>query len=163
MTERHRNSVEPAAGATADELDRTLLVVGIDDAVLTVIRRMLERRGFRTLLARCREDVRGIVAANCAGIAGAVVDLAMPGIDAEAVFRSLRGARPTLPVLLTGGYAEDAVAARLAASFGTGFLAKPFGLEALGRVAAELFGAVPGQPPAEPDEVPLRLRGSPAS
>lgn len=121
----------------------TLLVVGIDDSVLTVIRRMLERRGFQTLLARCAEDARSIVAAKSARVAGVVLDLAMPGMDADTLFGALRRIQPALPVLLTGGYGEDAVAARLTASAHTAFLAKPFGLEALARKAADLFGAGP--------------------
>jgi len=161
MTQRQRDSAERGSGSTADEVAVTLLVVGLDDTVLTVIRRMLERRGFRTLLARCLDDVRAAVAANYAGISGVVLDLAMPGIDAEAAFRALRRARPTLPVLLTGGYSEDAVAARLAASLGTRFLAKPFGLDALGRIAAELFGAASSRTAAERGGVPLPLRGLP--
>jgi len=123
----------------------TLLVVGIDDAVLTVIRRMLERRGFRTLLARCADDARSIVAAHSARLAGVVLDLAMPGMDADRLFGALRRMRPALPVLLTGGYGEDAVAARLTASSHTAFLAKPFGLDALARKAADLFGAGPAR------------------
>ena len=163
MTQRHRDFFELGTGTTANEVATTLLVVGVDDAVLTVIRRMLERRGFQTRLARCLDDVRAIAAANCAGISGVVLDLAMPGIDAEAVFRSLRGARPALPVLLTGGYAEDSVAARLAAARGNGFLAKPFALEALGQMAAELFGAASGPTAVKPAGAPLPLREPPAA
>ena len=162
MKQPHRNSVEPGSDASAGEGDVTLLVVGIDDAVRTVIRRMLERLGFQTLLAHCWEDAPAIVAASRAGIAGVVLDLAMPGTDAEAVFRSLRRMKPSLPVLLTGGYGEDAVTARLTASIRTGFLAKPFGLDALGRKAADLFGAAPGQTSQERSDGRPRLREAPA-
>jgi hypothetical protein len=48
--------------------------------------------------------------------------------------------------LLTGGYGEDAVAARLVGAAGTDFLPKPFGLGALGAKAGDLFGS--GRRPA---------------
>jgi CheY-like chemotaxis protein len=121
----------------------TVLIVAIDQAVLTVTRRMLERRGFRTVVACGTEDASSQLSQSGAEVAGVVLDLSMPGIDAECVFRGLRRLRGDVPILLTGGFGEDPVAARLLCSTPADFLPKPFGLKDLGAKAGKLFG--PGQ------------------
>ncbi|MFQ5418343.1 MAG: response regulator, partial [Myxococcota bacterium] len=131
----------------SDASGPTVLVVAADGSVLAVTRRMLERRGFRTVVASGAGDARARVGRPGAEIAGVVLDLSMPGIEAECVFNGLRNLRGDVPILLTGGFGEDPVAARLVRSARTDFLAKPFGLAALGAKAGELFGPVrPARP-----------------
>jgi DNA-binding NtrC family response regulator len=120
-----------------------VLLVAVDSRVLAVTRRLLERLGFETRVA---DDAGAVARCLRAGgpVAGAVLDLGVPEIDAESAFSALRRQLPELPVLLIGGFAEDALAARLMDANATDFLAKPFGLDALGAKAAALFA--PGHP-----------------
>jgi hypothetical protein len=67
-----------------------------------------------------------------------------------------------VPVLFTGGYGEDTVAARLVGAAETDFLPKPFGLDALGEKAGELFGVGRRSPPLPPSTSAATRREAPA-
>jgi len=149
MEQSDRKPSHPRAAAAADERSVMVLIVGGERSVRTVTQRMLERRGFRTLEACGVGEALALFRGRAGEIAGVVLDLGMPGSDAETIFGALRCVRADLPILLTGGYGEDSVAARLVGAGGTAFLPKPFGLEALGAKAGDLFGSG-GRSPALP-------------
>jgi CheY-like chemotaxis protein len=140
MGENGRDRAPPLAAEAANERG-VILIVGVERSVRCVTQRMLERRGFLTLQAcDCGEAV-ALFSGRGEEVIGVVLDLGMPGMDAEAIFSALRATRSDLPILFTGGYGEDTVSARLVGAAGTAFLAKPFGLDALGTKAGDLFGA----------------------
>lgn len=118
----------------------TLLIVEAEHSVRSVTRRMLERCGFRTLVACGGDEALALFDGRPESITGVVLDLGLPGTDAEALFRSLRSARSDLPILFTGGCGQAAAVARLVGAAETEFLPKPFGLDALGDKAHHLFG-----------------------
>jgi len=161
MNERDRESAQPHAAVAATERSVVVLIVGIERSVRAVTQRMLERRGFRTLEASGGGEALALFRGRAGEIAGVVLDLGMPGMDAVAIFAELRCVRTDVPVLFTGGYGEDAVAARLVGAAETDFLPKPFGLDALGAKAGDLFGSGRRSPPlpssrsaATPHEAP---------
>jgi DNA-binding response OmpR family regulator len=139
MDQRDRVSAQPPTDTAATARNVVVLIVGVERSVRAVTQRMLERRGFRTLEACGRGEALALFRGRAGEIAGVVLDLGMPGMDAEAIFGALRCVRADVPILLTGGYGEDAVAARLVGTAGTDFLPKPFGLGALGAKAGDLF------------------------
>jgi len=118
----------------------TVLIAGGDGSVRAVTQRMLQRCGYRTLDAANGAEAVALFHRHAEDVAGIVIDLGMPAAEVEGVFDRARAARPEVPVLLTGGFGEDAVAARLVGAARTGFLPKPFGLDALGAKAGDLFG-----------------------
>jgi DNA-binding response OmpR family regulator len=121
------------------ERGSTVLIVETERSVRSVTRRMLERCGFRTLVACDGDEALALFDDHLRGITGVVLELGLPGMDAEALFRALRSARPDLPILFTGGCGQGAAAARLVGAAGTDFLPKPFGLDSLGDKASQLF------------------------
>jgi two-component system cell cycle sensor histidine kinase/response regulator CckA len=141
MDQRDREPNPPGNAAPATERSVVVLIVGVERSVRAVTQRMLERRGFRTLEACGGGEALALFRLRAGEIAGVVLDLGMPGMDAETIFGELRCVRADVPILLTGGYGEDAVAARLVGTAGTDFLPKPFGLDALGTKAGDLFGS----------------------
>ncbi len=141
MDPRDRKSAPPGTAAPATKRNVMVLIVGVERSVRAVTQRMLERRGFRTLEACGGNEALALFRGRAGEIAGVVLDLGMPGMDAETIFGELRCVRADVPILLTGGYGEDAVAARLVGTAGTDFLPKPFGLDALGAKAGDLFGS----------------------
>jgi DNA-binding NtrC family response regulator len=118
---------------------RTILVVAVESAVRSVTRRMLAHSGFETLEAVDTESALRLMEAHGDAIGGVVLDLGMPSWLVEVTFEALRFERPALPVLFTGGYGEEVLAARLSGVAGTDFLPKPFGLDALSSKAGDLF------------------------
>ena len=162
MDQRDRVSVQPPKDAAATACKAVVLIVGVEHSVRAVTQRMLERRGFRTLEACGGGEALALFRGRRGEIAGVVLDLGMPGMDAEAIFGELRCVRADVPILLTGGYGEDAVAARLVGAAGTDFLPKPFGLDALGAKAGDLFGSGRRSPALPLSRSAARVHDAPA-
>lgn len=129
---------------------RTLLVVDDDPLVLASTSSMLEDLGHAVVEAASGRQALEILRA------GAKVDLvltnqAMPGMTGLQLAAELRQLRPTLPVLLTSGYAESA---ELAVS-GLPLLPKPFGQAAM---AAAVEGCLAEILPTGGHVIPFRAR-----
>ena len=146
----------------ATEHGVAVLIIVAEQPVRSVTQRMLERRGFRTLEASDGSEALALLRDPVRDVTGVVLDLGMPGIDAEAIFSALRSTRSDLPILFTGGYCEESVSARLVGAVGTDFLPRPFGLGVLAAKAGDLFrpghrSARPAGPGAAPsvEDVPV--------
>lgn len=118
----------------------TILIVAREPSVRSVTRRILERSCFRTLEACDDEEAIAVFHAHGSDIHGVVLDLGMRDAAAESLAGELRRDQPTLPILFTGGYGERASSIRVSPDQTTGFLAKPFGMDALAAKAEFLFG-----------------------
>jgi CheY-like chemotaxis protein len=104
------------------------VVLVIDDApqVRSVARRMLEWFGFDVIEAQGgREGIERFREAS-AEIALVIVDMMMPELDGEEVFREIRAIRADARVLLSSGYGEEEARARFHAEGLAGFLEKPY-------------------------------------
>ena len=112
----------------------TVLLVDDEDAIRTVGRRMLERLGYEVLVA---ED--GVVAmeqfrAHRARISCVLLDLSMPRMDGAQVLREIRAAAPDLPVVISSGFSEAQLEAQFRGQRLSGFIQKPYRLDALREV-----------------------------
>jgi two-component system cell cycle sensor histidine kinase/response regulator CckA len=101
----------------------TVLVVDDEPNVRSVARRILERAGYRVILAEGGEQALRL--AEDAELAVAIVDATMPGLSGAETLRRLRTLRPALPLVVTSGHAEDEVR-RASPEVLAGFLPKPF-------------------------------------
>jgi CheY-like chemotaxis protein len=118
----------------------TILLVDDEAAVRTTAKAMLERLGYRVLLA---EDGRQAIAAFQAHqpeIAGVLLDLTMPSMDGEETFRELRRIDARARVIISSGYGEHDIAQRFAGLGLAGFIQKPYELQSLGSVLAAALG-----------------------
>jgi PAS domain S-box-containing protein len=123
----------PLAGAVAEERPQpppgptsgAALVLVVDDEphVRSVSRRILERAGYKVLLAE--DGQMALELARDAPVRLALVDATMPGMSGAQVLRALASLRPGLPLVLMSGYAREEVRDAAAAA-AAGFVAKPF-------------------------------------
>src|SRR5207248_6162204 len=114
-----------------------ILVVEDDEAIASGLERVLDSEGYSVRrLARGRP---ALAAVADDGIGLVILDLGLPDVDGIDVCRRLRGARPTLPILiLTARDHELDVVTGLDAG-ADDYLVKPFRLsELLARVRAHL-------------------------
>ena len=112
----------------------TILVVDDEEPVRTLTRHMLERMGFRVLLAGDgREAVQMFRDVEATGerIVCVLLDLTMPKMDGEETFRELYRVRKDVTVVLVSGYSEQELAERFAGIGLAGFLQKPYRLATL--------------------------------
>jgi CheY-like chemotaxis protein len=129
--------VEAAPPAPTAELPRgtTVLVVDDEAAVRAVARAMLERRGFRVLLAEDGEQAVSQFAGAAGTIDIVLLDLTMPRLDGEQTFRALRTIAPNVRVVLMSGYNQQDVTNQFVGKGLAGFIQKPFR-------ASELYEAI---------------------
>jgi PAS domain S-box-containing protein len=104
----------------------TILVVDDDESVRTVAKRILERTGFRVLVAA--DGVEGVTMfrAYRGEIRAVLLDVTMPRMGGEEAFRQLRQIAPDVRVLLSSGYSEHEATSRFAGKGLAGFVEKPF-------------------------------------
>ena len=131
----------------------TVLVVDDEESVRTIARQMLERMGFRVVLAN--DGIEGVqmfrdVEASGVRIACVLLDLTMPHMNGEEAFHELRRLRPDVTVVLASGYSEATLSERFANLGLSGFLQKPYRLATLQHKIAELLGdhTAESNPPA---------------
>ncbi|MFN8225048.1 MAG: PAS domain S-box protein [Gaiellales bacterium] len=129
--------VEPPAGVTVPTgaPGRRVLVIDDENAVRSVVSRMLGRSGYDVIQAVDGRSGLDALAASPDAIDLVLLDLNMPGLSPEDNLRGIHELRPTLPVLLMSGFSEHA-AESLGAIHPIEFIQKPFSIdELLGRVA----------------------------
>ncbi len=104
----------------------TVLLIDDDPDVRKVGERMLERLGFTVLTAEDGMEGVDLFRQQSAEIVGILLDMTMPNLSGEVVFRMLRQVQPDINVVLMSGYNEQTVIGRFAGKGLAGFLQKPF-------------------------------------
>ena len=104
----------------------TVLVADDEESVLAVTRKVLERAGFRVLLARNGRQALELFEAYADEIACVVLDLTMPELSGEEAFLAMRHSHPSVPVVMTSGYDGQEVTQRLVGRGLASFVQKPY-------------------------------------
>jgi CheY-like chemotaxis protein len=116
----------------------TVLLVEDEDAVRELVRKSLERQGFRVIAAD--SAAAALEAVKTAGpIDLMVTDVLMPDTGGVALAERVTSLRPGMRVLYISGYTDDETLARLDPH--VPFLQKPFTPEALARKVRETLDA----------------------
>jgi hypothetical protein len=97
-----------------------LLIVEDEAALRDVLRRYLERAGYRAEAFARSEDALRRFQAEPSAFALVITDLTLPGLSGEQLIDRLRASRPSLPALILSGYPYEPTHPR------TRFLQKPF-------------------------------------
>ena len=128
---------------------KLVLVVDDEDGILRVAQRLLERRGYRVLLAANGEVALRLYAQHQNEIAVVLTDMAMPIMDGPALILALKSINPAVRIVGSSGYTSIAAIAQTAKDGAQSFIPKPYTGEALLRV---LQAAITS---AEPQREPL--------
>lgn len=125
---RDSDGIGPASEALADE--RVVLILDDEPSILSAIRRVLRREGYRLLEATSADDAFNLLAMHRVGVV--VSDHRMPGMTGSEFLRRVKDLYPeTVRILLTGYTEINSVmsAVNLGAIFR--FLTKPWEDDAL--------------------------------
>jgi two-component system cell cycle sensor histidine kinase/response regulator CckA len=109
----------------------TILLVDDDSHVRQVASQMLERLGFNVLTAAHGREGLEVFSAGPGGIACVILDLTMPEMAGDEVFRELRRLRKDVPVIISSGFNEQDVTQRFAGKGVSGFIQKPYTVKML--------------------------------
>jgi PAS domain S-box-containing protein len=131
----------PAPGAGRGE---TILVVEDEEAVRALLVDALEQFGYRVLEAPSGPRALEVAAREEPGIDLLVTDVVMPdGMNGVELATRLRRTAPNLRVVLISGYLADVSQGDLLETEGITYLAKPFSLPELARVARRCLDVRP--------------------
>lgn len=121
-------AVEPAkadAAPAARKPGARILVVDDEPHVREVFQGMLEEAGYAVVCASNGQEALEVFAREGDSIDCVLLDLSMPRLNGEEVFRELRAIRDDVRVILCSGFAEQQVKDRFQESGVAGFIKKP--------------------------------------
>ena len=119
------------AAATGEGRGLHVLYIDDDEAQVYMLKRMLERWGYRvSAYLEQREALSTLLAGNIR-FDLVVTDFNMPGISGLEVARAVRDAQPDLPVIVVSGYVTDALRAEAAAAGASQLISKAHEVEEL--------------------------------
>ncbi len=114
----------PSTGAPGGT--ETVLLVEDEEVVRTVAQTILERKGYRVLVAGDGHEALEVFRRHRADIALVVLDLAMPKLEGGEVLRDLLREKPDLRVIIATGYVTQPDREHLEKLGASAFLDKPF-------------------------------------
>jgi PAS domain S-box-containing protein len=120
----------PAAPAPAQDGVRggseTILLADDENVVGRLAQTILERKGYRVLMANDGVEAVDIYRRQRDAIALVVLDLAMPRLSGPETLRELRKINPKVAVLVSSGYSSDEDMRTVEREGVLGFVAKPY-------------------------------------
>ncbi|MCK9461134.1 MAG: response regulator [Proteobacteria bacterium] len=123
----------------SDAARATVLLVDDEGMVRRAGQRLLEKLGYRVLVAEDGLAAVRTFAAKRDEISAVMLDLIMPVMDGAETLAKLKEIDPTVPVLLASGYSHEEQADELLKKGANGFIQKPFDLATLRSRMAELL------------------------
>jgi PAS domain S-box-containing protein len=112
---------------TAAHGGETVLLVEDETSVLMLMRRTLERQGYRVLPASAASEAFDVWRSNRESVHLLVTDMVLPlGVSGRELAAQLRADRPSLRVLIVSGYSADFSGKEFKHQAGQYFLQKPF-------------------------------------
>ncbi|MEX2285080.1 MAG: PAS domain S-box protein, partial [Gemmatimonadota bacterium] len=117
---------------------QTVLVVEDESGLRELARRLLERQGYKVLLAANAADALALFDLNGA-IDVVLTDVVMPGGSGPDLIKKLVERQPALKVIYMSGYTEETISHHGILDPGIAFLHKPFTADSLGRKLREIL------------------------
>jgi CheY-like chemotaxis protein len=111
--------------------NETILLVDDERMIREVAKQMLERLGYRVIIAEHGEKALEILKVGGIRFHLIILDLMMPGMDGGETFEKMQEIDPKIPVLLSSGYSITGYASSVLDKGCKGFLQKPFNLAEL--------------------------------
>jgi PAS domain S-box-containing protein len=111
----------------------SILLVDDEEMIIEVGKAMLEKLGYRVIVAHSGEQAMDVFLQDVEKIDLILLDLIMPGMDGGKTFDSIRETNQTIPVILSSGYAINGQAAEILSRGCNGFIQKPFNISELSK------------------------------
>jgi two-component system cell cycle sensor histidine kinase/response regulator CckA len=129
MIETTQSAEAPAAADV--RMPGPILVIDDDEAVGIVLGRALAKLGYTADIAV--DGARGVelYRRDPARYSLVLLDFKLPGMDSRTVFGEIRSLRGDIPVVLMSGYNRDEALEKSQGLHLSGFLKKPFTMDAL--------------------------------
>jgi two-component system, cell cycle sensor histidine kinase and response regulator CckA len=140
-------AVEGPAERLAEKIrpgSETILLVEDEEAVRKLVRRTLEKQGYRLLVAASGADAVRVAQRHTGRIHLLITDVVMPHMSGRETAERLKAVRPDMHVLYVSGYTETTIVRGGRLDTGEIFLQKPFTPQALMRQVRDLLDRTDG-------------------
>ncbi|HTA45393.1 MAG TPA: PAS domain S-box protein [Bryobacteraceae bacterium] len=128
---------DPEKEKTGDAGGETILLVEDEPLVRELSRDMLERQGYRVVLASDAREAEKI-SADSGGFDLLITDAVMPNMSGVELARRIRLSHPGMKVLFIAGYSDES-GESVEGAEGSAFLQKPFSADSLGRKIRQIL------------------------
>jgi PAS domain S-box-containing protein len=129
----------PGAAAAAPGKARTILFVDDEPDMLEIGAFMLEDMGYSVVTATGGMEAVEALCVRGGDVDCAVLDLSMPHMDGAQTLLELRRIKPDIRAILTSGYAQEDLEARLAGQKVDAVMTKPYDFSALSLKLREIL------------------------
>jgi PAS domain S-box-containing protein len=136
------DEVQPAAPRPSTESltgVETILVVEDEESVRSLVRKVLERYGYRVLTAATPNQAIELVETTTEQIHLLISDVVLPQMSGRALADRILPAKPGTRLLFMSGYTDDAIVHHGVLDEGTPFIQKPFTPQALARKVRQVL------------------------
>ncbi len=104
----------------------TVLVVDDEEPVRAVAQAVLEKWGFDVVQAADGQEALAVFQQQADAICAVLLDFTMPQMNGDEAFLEMHRNRPSIPVILMSGYAEEDTVSEFTEQGLAGFIHKPF-------------------------------------
>ncbi|MBT6499608.1 MAG: response regulator [Deltaproteobacteria bacterium] len=122
---------EEALHASGVSSTKTVLIIEDEEAVSDVTQGMLEKLGYRVIVAKTGKDAIYTAETFDGQIDLALLDINLPDMEGGKLYPLLMKARPNLKVIVFSGYTIDGLSRKILNAGAQDFLQKPFSLAIL--------------------------------
>jgi len=137
------NSSDPTMADDASAVPAHILYLDDDDTLVFLVRRLLERRGYRVTAFTSQTQAIDAVRASPDGFQLLLTDFNMPGMSGLEVAKAVLEINPRLPVAVASGYITDELQAEAKAAGVREVVFKTDAVEAFCEVVARLVRSEP--------------------
>jgi signal transduction histidine kinase/ActR/RegA family two-component response regulator len=134
---------EAEGGGTCERItgSETILLVEDDEAIRTMIRRLLEQRGYRVLTAGNGEDALRVFREHQGLIQLLITDVIMPRMNGRELHQQICTLHPHLPTIFMSGYPADVMTRKGFSEQIVNYLSKPINCEELFAKIRDVLGS----------------------
>jgi PAS domain S-box-containing protein len=118
--------------------DGTILLVDDEDIITDVGGKMLERLGYRVIIAEDGRQALGVYQERHQDIDLVILDMIMPEMSGLETYNRLKTINPKIKVLLSSGYSRQGQVGEIVARDNQDFIQKPFDLALLSQKIAAI-------------------------
>jgi signal transduction histidine kinase/CheY-like chemotaxis protein len=132
-----QESTEILADTTIPGGTETVLIVEDEEAVLNLIKGMLEKLGYKVLAVRKTDEAIRLAGEHDDNIDLLLTDIVMPDMNGRELSERITAIKPGIKCLYMSGYTADVIAHHGVLDEGVQFISKPFSLKSLAEKVRE--------------------------
>ena len=119
--------------------DETILVVEDEELILSMVKTVLEGKGYRVMTATDGQMGLELFLGHQENISLVLSDVGLPKLSGDRLYLELKKINPSMPVILASGYFDQQMKSELFKAGARGFIQKPYDLDdVLGKIREAL-------------------------